>query len=190
MLINRYTRHTLALSTILLTVVVLEAEYGNAFGEGKLDARYSVTLAGLSIGRGSWVINIAEDEFSAVANGTTAGLARVFASGQGYSGVHGSIAAGKLAPTVYTTSIRTGQEEYEVRMEFSGGNVTDFAAQPPNTPSPDRIPLTEVDRQGVSDPMTASLVWVPGNGDTVAPQACERTISIFEVSEMKTIAGY
>jgi len=97
-----------------------------------------VTLAGLSIGRGSWVINIGEDEFSATANGTTAGLMHVFASGQGYSSVHGTIAAGKLAPAVYTTSIRTGQEEYEVRMMFSGGNVIDFAAQPPNTPSPDR----------------------------------------------------
>ena len=108
---------------------------------------YSVTLAGLSIGSGSWVINIREDEFSAVANGTTAGLGRVFASGQGYSSVHGTIAAGQLAPAVYTTSIRTGQEEYEVRMVFSGGNVIDFAAQPPNTSSPDRIPLTEIDRQ-------------------------------------------
>jgi hypothetical protein len=36
--------------------------------------------------------------------------------------VHGTIAAGQLAPAVYTTSIRTGQEEYEVRMVFSGGN--------------------------------------------------------------------
>jgi Protein of unknown function (DUF3108) len=58
--------------------------------------------------------------------------------------------------------------------------ITDFAAQPPNTPSPDRIPLTEVDRQGVSDPMAASLVWVPGKGDTVAPQACERIVSVFD----------
>jgi hypothetical protein len=32
-------------------------------------------------------------------------------------------------------------------MVFSGGNVIDFAAQPPNTSSPDRIPLTEIDRQ-------------------------------------------
>ena len=28
--------------------------------------------------------------------------------------------------------------------------------------------------------MTASLVWVPGKGDTVAPQGCERIVSIFE----------
>jgi hypothetical protein len=104
----------------------------------------------------------------------------VFASGQGYSSVHGRIAGGKLAPTVYTTSIRTGQEQYEVRMEFSAGNVTDFAAQPPNTPTPDRIPLTVGDRQDVSDPMTGSLVWVPGDGDILAPQACERTVAVFE----------
>jgi Protein of unknown function (DUF3108) len=176
----RYTRPALALSTILISVALLDAEYGNAFAQGKLDARYSVTLAGLSIGRGSWVINVGEDQFLAVANGTTAGLARVFASGQGYSSVQGTIAAGQLAPAVYTLSIRSGQEEYEVRLVFNGGNVTDFAAQPPNTPSPDRIPLTERDRQGVSDPMTASLVWMPGNAEPVAPQACERTVSIFE----------
>ena len=174
-----YTRPTLGLIIILITVTLLDAYYGSPLAQGKLDARYSVTLAGLSIGRGSWVINIGEDQFSAVANGTTAGLARVFASGQGYSSVHGTVAAGQLAPAVYTSSIRTGQEEYEVRLVFSAGNVTDFAAQPPNALSPDRIPLTEADRQGVTDPMTASLVWVPGNGDTVARQACERIVSIF-----------
>jgi hypothetical protein len=179
-LMTRYTYAIFALTTVLLSLDLLGAEYGSAFGQGKLDARYSVTLAGLSIGRGSWVVNIGEDEFSATANGTTTGLVHVFASGQGYSSVHGTIAAGKLAPAVYTTSIRTGQEEYEVRMVFSGGNVIDFAAQPPNAPSPDRIPLSEMDRQGVSDPMTASLVWVPGKADTVTPQACERIVSIFE----------
>ena len=180
MLMTRYTHGTFALTTILLSVALLGVEYGSAFAQGKLDARYSVTLAGLSIGRGSWVINIGEDEFSATANGTTAGLGRVFASGQGFSSVHGRIAAGKLAPTVYTTSIRTGQEEYEVRMEFSGDNVTAFAAHPANMPSPDRIPLSEVDREGVSDPMTGSLLWVAGDGDIVTPQACERIISVFE----------
>jgi hypothetical protein len=177
---TRYTHGRLALTAILLSVALLGTEYGTAFAQGKLDARYTVTLAGLSIGRGSWVINIGEDEFSATANGTTAGLARVFASGQGYSSVQGRIAAGKLAPTVYTTSIRTGQEEYEVRMEFSGDNVTAFAAHPANMPSPDRIPLSEVDREGVSDPMTGSLLWVAGDGDIVTPQACERIISVFE----------
>jgi hypothetical protein len=28
--------------------------------------------------------------------------------------------------------------------------------------------------------MTGSLLWVAGDGDIVAPQACERIISVFE----------
>jgi hypothetical protein len=83
-------------------------------------------------------------------------------------------------PAIYTSSLHSGQEDYEVRMVFSAGNVIDFAAQPPNAPTPDRIPLTDVHRKGVLDPMTASLVWVPDNGDAVAPKACERTVSVFE----------
>ena len=38
-------------------------------------------------------------------------------------------------------------------------------ADPPSVPNPDRVPVTEAHRRGVSDPMTASLMRVPGNGD-------------------------
>jgi hypothetical protein len=47
----------------------------------------------------------------------------VFASGQDYKSVDGTVAAGQLAPAVYTLNIRTGREEYEVRVVFSAGNV-------------------------------------------------------------------
>jgi hypothetical protein len=180
MLSTRYSRHALSFSATLLVMALLGSEHRPAFAQGKLQARYSVTLAGVPIGRGNWMVDIGEDQFSATANGATAGLLRVFASGEGRSAVRGTVAAEQLVPAIYTSSIQSGQEDYEVRLMFSGGTVTDFAAQPPNTPTPDRIPLREVHRQGVSDPITASLAWVPGNGDTVAPQACERTVSVFE----------
>src|SRR5262245_36753570 len=41
------------------------------FAQGKLEASYSVTLAGLPIGRGAWVIDIGEDSFTASASGAT-----------------------------------------------------------------------------------------------------------------------
>jgi uncharacterized protein DUF3108 len=179
-ILNRRIARTLTFSASLLALALLEGECCSSHAQGKLDASYSVTVAGVPVGRGSWRVDIGEDQFSAVANGTTAGLARVFASGQGFSSVHGTVGTGQLAPAVYTSSIRSGPEEYEVRMVFSGGKVTDFAAHPTNMPSPDRIPLTQVDREGVSDPITGSLLWVAGAGDIVTPQACERIISIFE----------
>jgi hypothetical protein len=157
-----------------------DAKLGAGFAQGKLDARYTVTLGGLPVGRGAWVIDITDDQFSAAASGTTAGLMRVFASGQGQSAARGGVASGQLVPSTYTSSIVTDQKHDEVRMVINSGTVKEFVADPPTAPSPDRVPLTEAHRRGVSDPMTASLMRVPGNGDTLVPQACQRTLSIFD----------
>ena len=174
----RLTRHAILLSAIALTIA--DAQLGTGFAQGKLDARYTVTLGGLPVGRGAWVIDITDDHFSAAASGTTAGLMRVFASGQGQSAVRGGVASGQLVPSTYTSSIVTDQKHDEVRMVITSGTVREFVADPPTVPSPDRVPLTEAHRRGVSDPMTASLMRVPGNGDTLVPQACQRTLSIFD----------
>jgi uncharacterized protein DUF3108 len=174
----RLTRHAILLGAIALTIA--DAQLGAGFAQGKLDARYTVTLGGLPVGRGAWVIDITDDHFSAAASGTTAGLMRVFASGQGQSAVRGGVASGQLVPSTYTSSIVTDQKHDEVRMVITSGTVKEFVADPPTVPSPDRVPLTEAHRRGVSDPMTASLMRVPGNGDTLVPQACQRTLSIFD----------
>jgi len=54
-----------------------------AGAQGKLDARYVATLAGLPIAEGAWVIDIGKNQFTAAASGMTAGLLQVFAAGQG-----------------------------------------------------------------------------------------------------------
>jgi hypothetical protein len=105
---------------------------------------------------------------------------RVFASGQGQSVSRGTISGGQLVPSTYTSSISTDQKYDEVRMTLSSGSVREFVADPPTIPSPDRVPLTDAHRRGVADPMTASLVRVPGNGDPLAPQACQRTLAVFD----------
>ena len=46
-----------------------------AAAQGKLDARYEVTLAGIPVGKGSWVVDIADDQYSASASGGTSGRA-------------------------------------------------------------------------------------------------------------------
>ena len=58
---------------------------GSASAEGRLDAHYVATLAGIQIGMGTWTIDIGDDQFSAAATGMTAGLLRVFTTGEGSS---------------------------------------------------------------------------------------------------------
>ncbi len=176
----RRTRHAIVLGAAALAVTMADGQQGRGFAQGKLDARYTVTLGGLPVGRGAWVIDISDDQFTAAASGATAGLMQVFASGQGQSAAHGSVTGGQLVPSTYASSIVTDQKFDEVRMVISAGTVREFVADPPTVPSPDRVPVTDAHRRGVSDPMTASLLRVPGNGDTFVPQACQRTLSIFD----------
>jgi hypothetical protein len=173
-------RHAVLLGAAVLAMLTTDAQHGRAQGQGKLDARYSVTLSGLPVGRGSWVVDIGDDHFSASASGATTGIIRVFASGQGQSAARGTVSRGQLVPSSYASSISTDKKYDEVRMVISAGTVKEFSAEPPNTPNVSRVPLTDAHRRGVSDPMTAPLVRVPGSGDTVAPQACQRTLSIFD----------
>jgi hypothetical protein len=173
-------KHAIVLAAATLAAAMADARQGSGLAQGKLDAHYTVTLAGLPVGRGSWVIVISDDHFTASASGATAGLMRIFASGRGQSTVRGSVSGGQLAPSIYESSIFTDKKYDEVRMVISAGTVKRSVADPPTVPSPDRIPITEAHKRNVSDPMTASIYRVPGNGDPAGPQACQRTLAIFD----------
>ena len=151
-----------------------------AHAQGRLDARYTATLAGLPIGRGAWVIDIGDDKFLAAASGATAGLMRLFSSGEGTGASRGSIVNGQLVPASFVVNISSTRRKSEVRIVLKSGAVKDLSVSPPVEPDPQRVPLREAHQRGVSDPMTASLVRVTGNGNPLVPGSCQRTLSVFD----------
>jgi uncharacterized protein DUF3108 len=153
---------------------------GSAQAQGKLEARYSVTLGGVSFGQGNWTIDVHDDQYTAAVSGSTVGLMRIFASGQGSSAVRGTVSNGQLLVNSYASSIQTDKKYDEVRMLLNGGAVKETLAEPPSSPSPDRIPVTDAHRKGVTDPMTAAITRVPGNGDTFSPEACKSKVGVFD----------
>src|SRR4029079_10300799 len=52
-----------------------------ASAQGRLDAQYEATLAGIPVGKGAWTIEIGDDTYSAAAQGGTAGLLKAFSGG-------------------------------------------------------------------------------------------------------------
>jgi hypothetical protein len=171
------------ISGVVLAVAAMTAVLGSsapADAQGRLDARYQVTLSGLPIGKGAWVIDIAEDQYTAAASGATAGLLRVFASGHGSGASRGHIVSGIPAPASFAASITSDRKTDEIRMSLNGGSVKEVAVNPPPNPDPDRIPITDAHRKGVSDPMSATLYRVPGTGDLLGPDACPRSVSVFD----------
>lgn len=153
---------------------------GPASAQARLDARYAVSLAGLPVGKGSWVIDIADNQYTAAASGATAGMLRVFSSGQGSGASRGFMVGGSPVPASFAASITSNKKTEEIRMTLASGDVKDFAVTPEPPEEPDRIPVTDAHTHGVSDPMTGTLFRVTGTGSPVTPQACQRTTPIFD----------
>ena len=173
--------HRTPLLHAIIVAAALAAASGGAGAQGKLDARYTVTLAGVPIGKGAWVIDIADDQYTAAASGMTTGLLRVFASGQGSGASRGHVGTGgALVPSSYASSITADKKTEELRIVLHNGTVKEFVVDPPTPPHPDRVPLTDAHRKGVTDPMSAALVRVPGTGDPLSPDACSKGAAVFD----------
>jgi len=163
----------------MIAAVATDARHVAA-AQGRLEAEYTASLAGIPIGRGNWVIEISEDQFTAAASGATIGILRLFTPGHGTGSAQGIVSAGQPVPTTYEATITNDHRVDDVRMVFSGGNVKDLTVEPPVGPNPDRIPVSDGDRHSVLDPMTSTLDPVSGSGDPVSPQACGRNVSVFD----------
>jgi hypothetical protein len=151
-----------------------------AQAQGKLEARYTTSLAGIPLGSGTWVIDVAADQYTAVASGRTSGLVTLISDGSGSGGARGIVQGASLVPTTYATSTISDKRADEVRMTLRAGTVKDVAVEPPVIPSPDRVPVTEAHRKGVTDPMSAAIMPVAGTGEVLTPEACKRKLAIFD----------
>ena len=151
-----------------------------AHAQGRLEAHYLATLAGIQIGKGTWVVEIDNSHYSAATSGITTGLMHVITRGAGTSAVRGMLHAGKPTKSVYASTIVSRKKIDEVRLTIDNGDVKNDRVDPTPNPDKDRVPVTPAERHGVLDPLTASLVRVPGDGDLLGPQACDRTLPIFD----------
>ena len=54
-----------------VAAVLAITPFDATLAQGRLDARYTVTLAGIPIGKGNWIVDIAESQYTAVASGSS-----------------------------------------------------------------------------------------------------------------------
>lgn len=166
--------------TILGGLALAAATSAVAQAQARLDARYVVTLAGIKLGEGSWLVDVTEDRFSAAAKGSTSGLAKIFSSGFGTTASRGAIKNGQLVPANYAIYVKWGKRSEDLRMKIADGAIKELSIVPPAIEHPDRIRVTEAHRRNVLDPMTGSLLRVRGKGDLMAPDVCRQHAPIFD----------
>ena len=88
--------------------------------------------------------------------------------------------AGALVSTNYQASTTTAKKTESIRMVLTSGFIKEFSIDPEPPVDPDRLPVTDAHRRGVYDPMTGSMLRVPGTGDLMTPEACRVSAGIFD----------
>ena len=167
------------LLAVVLASLLLDGGFKFATAQAKLDATYSATLLGLPIGRISWTVELHNNRFTTAATGGISGLLRLFSDGHGDVSARGNLAAGAPVASNFALTLIAGKWSDEVRILFHGNKAQEYVTAAP-APGANQVPITDANRTGVLDPMTALLVHMPGAGKTAVPEACERTIPIFD----------
>jgi hypothetical protein len=106
-------------------------------------------------------------------------MMRFVVSGEGAMRTTGAVVDGKLVPASFVLGTAHDEEHDAVKMTIAGGDVKDLTAET-NVPQEERVPVTDADRKGILDPLTAMLIPMEGAGDMVAADACRRTLPIFD----------
>ena len=168
------------IGSLLPILFVASVGSRSANAQAKLDAYYTATLLGVPIGHISWTVDLKESRFTSVATGSIAGFLRLFLDAQGSVAAQGRLSNGKPVPSKFELKLLAGKWSDEVGIVFSRNRAKETVPPAVASPSADYVPIKDADRRGASDPMTALLVYVGGTGATIAPQACERTVAIFD----------
>jgi hypothetical protein len=180
MIFPRLVRAALRVSSGLCAGALLLFVVPSAFAQGKLEAHYEATLAGIPVGKGAWAIDISDDQFSAAASGGTSGLLKAFSGGSGSGASQGRVVNGALVATNYSASTTTSKKTEAIHIVLANGNIKEYAIDPEPPVDPDRLPVTDAHRRGVYDPMTGSMLRVPGSGDPLSPEACRTGAAVFD----------
>ncbi len=177
MMFHSHVAQTTILTTVALALMT--AAFGDhAQAEGKLDASYTISFARIRVGDIAATGVFGESEYAISARGRAGGIIKVLVDGEASFSTHGTIKDGYPVPTTFTSKIVSDAETSDVTMVLDEGSVKELAATVP--PKSDRVPVTQANRQGIVDPLTAMLFSAAAAGEGLSQEVCRHTLPIFD----------
>jgi hypothetical protein len=146
-------------------------------GAASLDARYDVSLLGITLGTASLSGGIDGSGYKLDMAARLTGIVGGVTGGRGSGAATGVLVGGRLAPKSFAVSSANSRESRTVRMALTEGSVAGIDIEPPIDEKPDRVPLKEDHKRNILDPLSAFLMPVNGKGRDAA---CNRTLPIFD----------
>lgn len=164
----------------LATALAVSAGMAGVARADTVKARYAISLIGLPFGNATVTGSLEPAHYRIDLSTKLTGLASVLSSAKGAATATGALPNNHVSPATYATSSANSDMTRTTRMSMANGDVDQAEITPPWGPFPDRVPVTDADRHGIVDPMSALIMPVPATADPVGPAACNRTIPVFD----------
>jgi Protein of unknown function (DUF3108) len=168
-----------AAAVLAAAVFAVAGAAAPAQAQVRLKTHYVISMTGVSVGQIVWFLDIDARHYTASANGKASGVLSVLVNGEGSVVTQGVVLNGRPAPSSFTSNITDDEGKSELRMTFERGVVKEVVTQEP-PPTADRVPITNADRRGVSDPLSAMLIPVKAGDDALSTANCNRVLAIFD----------
>jgi hypothetical protein len=178
MMLHSRAARTTILATSCAVALMTAALGDHAHAEGNLDASYTISFARIQVGDITATIVFGQSDYAISARGRAGGVMKALVDGEGSFTTRGTLKDGHPVPTTFTSKIVSNVEASDVTMVLDEGRVKELTAIPP--PSRDRVPVTETNRQGIVDPLTAMLFSAAVTGEGLSQTACRHTLPIFD----------
>ncbi|MFG1401463.1 DUF3108 domain-containing protein [Xanthobacter sediminis] len=151
-----------------------------ALADGRLDAKYVLSVGGVELGRASVVLEAGNEAYEISGSGRITGVLRAVSSGKGVVAARGMLTPGKMVPRLYALNAEADGKKEGARLAMAGGAVAEMEVEPPLKPLPDRVPVTNETLQNIIDPMSGAFVYVPPPANPLSAAACERAVPVFD----------
>jgi len=148
-----------------------------ASAQTNFHADYVISFARITVGDVAVNGDISGAAYAISASGRIGGAARLLANGEAHLTTRGTTAGTRLTPTNFVFKINSPDDPLDVKMVIENGNVTEVTTSPP---SGDGVPMSDADRRGILDPLSALLLPAVDAGDGLTKEVCQHTLPIFD----------
>jgi hypothetical protein len=140
-----------------------------------VSAHYKLKFNGISVGKIAFSSKAAGKTYELTSNGEVSLLFGAI-KWTGASNVAGAIEAVEPAPKSYAFDWKRNKKGGAIKLGFAGHKAVEVAVEPPPSAHHDTVPLSDKDKQGVVDPLSAIMaLTTAAKGDP-----CERRVKVFD----------
>lgn len=148
--------------------------------KSRVGGLYSISIAGLTVGKGTLSLILQGNAYSAKVGLAPAGIGTLFSTGKGGAEASGWLVGTKVYPSKYVMASHAANRDFYVNLKQGSGNIRSTEVTPKFKPNRERVKITRRHKKNAIDPLSAALMPVKLGKKGLGPAACKRKLPIFD----------